>query len=64
MNKRIRKKRDRQQLAGTIRELVALTEFEEARRQAQLRRFIRDCERLYEKNKAQSHKGGGYLSRT
>ena len=53
MNKRIRKKKDKQQLTQAIRGLVALSEFEEARRQAQLRRFVRDCERLYERNKAQ-----------
>lgn len=53
MNKRIRKKKDKQQLAVTIRGLVTLTEFEEARRQAQLRRFVRECEKLYEKNRTQ-----------
>lgn len=53
MNKRIQKKKDKQQLTVTIRGLVTLTEFEEARRQTQLRRFVRECEKLYEKNRAQ-----------
>lgn len=40
MNKRIKKKKEQQRLAWTIRELVAEAQREEARKQALIRRFI------------------------
>lgn len=52
MNKRIRKKRERQQIIWAVNGLVTEARKEEQRRQAALRKFIKDCERLYEKNRA------------
>ena len=40
MNKRIKKKKEQQRLAWTIRELVAEAQREEARKQALIRRFV------------------------
>ena len=40
MNKRIRKKKEQQRLAWTIRELVAEARREEEQRQAVIRRFV------------------------
>ncbi len=52
MNKRIRKKKDQQLLAWTIRELVAESQRQEEQRQAAIRQFVKKCEMLYEQNRA------------
>ena len=52
MNKRIRKKKDKQQLILAIRGIVAIADEREQRKQAAIQRFVKECEKLYEKNKA------------
>ena len=53
MNKRIRKKKEQQRLAWTIRELVAEAQREEERGQALTRRFVNAYGRYYEQQRAQ-----------
>lgn len=52
MKKRIRKKREQQRLARTIRELVAEVQREEERGQVLVRRFV-DAYGNYEQQRAQ-----------
>ena len=53
MNKRIRKKKEQQRLAWTIRELVAEARREEERKQAVIRRFVAAYGSYYEQQRAQ-----------
>lgn len=53
MNKRIRKKKEQQRLAWTIRELVAEARRQEERRQAVIRRFVDAYGSYYEQQRAQ-----------
>lgn len=53
MNKRIRKKKDKQQLAWTIRELVAIAEEREQKKQAAIKRIVDAYGAYYEQQRAQ-----------
>lgn len=54
MNKRIRKKKDKQQLAWTIRELVAIAEEREQKKQAAIKRIVDAYGVYYEQQRAQT----------
>lgn len=53
MNKRIRKKKQKQQIAEAVNGLVSFAAWRERQRQAEIRRFVKQCEALYEKNRAE-----------
>lgn len=53
MNKRIRKKKDKQQLAWAIRGLVAIAEEREQRKQAAIKRIVDAYGAYYEQKRAQ-----------
>ena len=52
MNRRMQKKKDKK-ITEAINGLVSIAERREQQRQAETRRFIAACERLYERQKAQ-----------
>lgn len=53
MNRRIRKKKEKQLISEAVGGLVVFSEWQEERRQAAIRQFVKDCEALYEKNREQ-----------
>ena len=53
MNKRIRKKKDKQQLAWAIRGLVAIAEEREQRKQTAIKRIVDAYGAYYEQKRAQ-----------
>ena len=53
MNKRIRKKQQKRQIAEAINGLISVAAWQEERRQAAVREFVKQCEALYEKNRAE-----------
>ena len=53
MNKRIRKKQQKRQIAEAVNGLISIAAWQEERRKAAVREFVKQCEALYEKNRAE-----------
>ena len=53
MNRRIRKKKEKQLISEAVSGLVELAKWQEEQRKAAIRQFVKDCEALYEKNREQ-----------